>query len=213
MLDITIAPVKDLWGFSDLPTAQVPAQEDLVSLLPHVDYRCVEINENRVRLRDSEAALDLGFIAKGYIADRLGELLIAEGAVSAVVNLGGNVLTVGSKHGEPFRVGIQKPFADSGVPITRVDCTDSSVVTSGIYERFFTQDETLFHHILDPSTGYPAQTDLLSATVLSKDSATGDALSTACLMLGLDKAKALIDSIDHVEAIFVTTENKIVYTY
>ena len=211
-IDITIAPVKDLWGFSDLDHAQIPESETLSERLTHVDYRKIEMDGDKVRLTDPEAAIDLGFIAKGYIADRLKEFLIKEGVTSAIINLGGNVLTIGSKQGQPFKIGIQKPFSDTGTPITTVLCTDSSVVTSGIYERYFVQDNVQYHHILDPSTGYPADTDLLSATILSGDSTTGDALSTTCLLLGLDKAKNLIASIDGVEAVFITKDYEIIRT-
>lgn len=212
LIDITIAPVKDLWGFSDLENAHVPDSDALLQTLLHVDYHCIETDGSNVRLTDPDAAIDLGFIAKGYIADRLKKLLIKEGVTSGIINLGGNVLTIGSKQGQPFKIGIQRPFSDTGIPITTVLCADSSVVTSGIYERYFVQDGVQYHHILDPSTGYPTDTDLLSATILSGDSTTGDALSTTCLLLGLDKAKALIESTDGVEAVFITKDYEIIRT-
>ncbi|MBR1692620.1 MAG: FAD:protein FMN transferase [Lachnospiraceae bacterium] len=212
LIDITIAPVKDLWGFSDLDTAKIPDETALQSALDHVDYHCVEIDGRKVRLTDPDAAIDLGFIAKGYIADRLKEYLMSEGVTSGIINLGGNVLTIGTKQGNAFRVGIQRPFADTGVPITSVACRDASVVTSGVYERYFTQGGTDYHHILNPSTGYPASSDLLSATILSQDSTTGDALSTTCLLLGLDKAVSLIDSLEGVDAVFITTDYEIIYS-
>jgi len=209
IIDITIAPVKDLWGFGDPESAAIPDESTLQDALSHVNYQCVEINGSMVRLTDPDAAIDLGFIAKGYIADRLKEFLLSEGVKSAIINLGGNVLTIGDKQGEPFKVGIQTPFADSGTPITSVSSADNSVVTSGVYERYFTQDGSNYHHILDPSTGYPAESDLLSVTILSEDSTTGDALSTTCLLLGLDKAKELIESTDNAEAIFITEDYEI----
>lgn len=213
LIDITIAPVKDLWNFSDPEKAHIPDEDQLIKRLSHVNYEAVEIDGNQVRLKDKDAAIDVGFLAKGYIADRLKEHLVSEGVTSAIINLGGNVLTIGTKDGAPFQVGIQKPFADTGTPITRVESMDSSVVTSGIYERYFSVDETIYHHILVPSTGYPANNELLSVTILSKDSATGDALSTSCLLLGLEKGKELIKNTDGVEAIFITKDYEIITTY
>lgn len=213
LVDITIAPVKDLWNFSQPQIATIPDTTILTNQLAHVNYQNVEINKNQVRLTDEKASLDLGFIAKGYIADRLKEYLISQDVTSAIINLGGNVLTIGSKNGTPFTVGIQKPFADNGIALMSVNSLDSSVVTSGIYERYFSMDDTIYHHILTPSTGFPVDNELLSVTILSKDSVTGDALSTSCLLLGLDKGKKLIESKEGVEAIFVTKDYEIIKTY
>ena len=213
LIDITIAPVKDLWNFSQPELATIPEQTLLSQQLTHVDYQKVELKDKQVRLVDENASLDLGFIAKGYIADRLKDYLISQGVTSAIINLGGNVLTIGSKNGSPFSVGIQKPFEDHGVAILSVDSLDSSVVTSGIYERYFSLDDNIYHHILTPTTGFPVENDLLSVTILSKDSVTGDALSTSCLLLGLEKGRELIESLEEVEAIFVTKNYEIIKTY
>ena len=213
LIDITIAPVKDLWNFSQPELATIPEQTLLSQQLTHVNYQKVELKDKQVRLVDENASLDLGFIAKGYIADRLKDYLISQGVTSAIINLGGNVLTIGSKNGSPFSVGIQKPFEDHGVAILSVDSLDSSVVTSGIYERYFSLDDNIYHHILTPTTGFPVENDLLSVTILSKDSVTGDALSTSCLLLGLEKGRELIESLEEVEAIFVTKNYEIIKTY
>lgn len=213
LIDITIAPVKDLWNFSDPERAGIPDENALKNQLAHVNYKNVEIKGNQVRLTDKDAAIDLGFIAKGYIADRLKEQLESEGVDSAIINLGGNVLTVGNKDGKEFQVGIQKPFTETGTALMSVGSNDSSVVTSGIYERYFSLDDKIYHHILVPSTGYPADNELLSVTILSKESADGDALSTSCLLLGLEKGKELIESKEGVEAIFVTKDYEIIKTY
>lgn len=212
LIDITIAPVKDLWNFSDPAKAGIPNAESITEQLAHVNYKNVEINGNLVRLSDEYAALDVGFIAKGYIADRLKEYLTAQGVTSGIINLGGNVLTIGNKDGEAFRVGIQKPFERTGTALMCVESNDSSVVTSGVYERYFSMDEKIYHHILGPSTGYPIDNELLSVTILSKDSTTGDALSTSCLLFGLEKGRELIESMDGVEAIFVTKDYEIIKT-
>lgn len=212
MIDITIAPVKDLWNFSDMENTTIPDEKAIKEALAHVNYKNIEIDGNKVRLTDKSASIDLGFIAKGYIADRLKEYLISKDVKSAIINLGGNVLTIGNKQGTPFKIGIQKPFAKSGTALTSADADDCSVVTSGVYERYFTVDGQNYHHILDAKTGYPAQTGLLSATIISKDSVTGDALSTTCLLLGLERATELIESLENVEAIFITEDLAVIKT-
>lgn len=217
-VDITIAPVRDLWDFSSQSTdGTVPSLPDNTALshgLAHVNYRCIQYDEaaGTVTLTDPEAQIDLGFIAKGYIADALKEYLISRGITSATIDLGGNILTIGSKpDGTPFRIGIKKPF-ENNTAMDILSVTDQSVVTSGIYERCFQVDDKIYHHILDPKTGYPVSNELLSVTIISDSSMEGDALSTACLLLGLSKARELIDSLDGVEAVFITKDYEIIDT-
>ena len=223
-IDITIGPVKDFWNFSEQTSEScvLPDPDELKERLQHVDYSCVELrtvskndqNICQIRLTDPSADIDLGFIAKGYIADQMKSYLLSRGVTQGIINLGGNVLTIGVKpDGSPYQIGIQKPFADTGTSITNVESSDSSIVTSGIYERCFTFQDKVYHHILDSDTGYPVDNDLLSVTILSQDSVTGDALSTTCLILGLEEGTRLIDSLDDVEAVFVTKDYKIHYTY
>ncbi|MBP3458739.1 MAG: FAD:protein FMN transferase [Lachnospiraceae bacterium] len=217
-VDITIAPVRDLWDFSSQSTGEtVPALPDDTALsqaLAHVNYQCIQYDESAgtVTLTDPEAQIDLGFIAKGYIADALKEYLIFRGITSATIDLGGNILTIGTKpDGTPFQIGIKKPF-ENGTPMDVLSITDQSVVTSGIYERCFQIDDVIYHHILDPETGYPVSNELLSVTIISDSSMEGDALSTTCLLLGLSKAQELISSLDGVEAVFITKDYEIIDT-
>ena len=120
------------------------------------------------------------------------------------------MLAVGNRYdGTDFRIGIQEPFAKTGVPIAAVSVSDRSVVTSGDYERYFEKDGVIYHHILDPDTGYPVQNDLDQVTVISDKSVDGDALSTTCYALGLDEGMELIRSLDGVEAVFVTKDGEI----
>lgn len=164
-------------------------------------------------LTDSKAKLDLGGIAKGFIADKMKAYLQSKKITSGIINLGGNVLTVGEKSdGSDYTVGIQKPFDESGEPICTVKVKDKSVVTSGIYERYYRVDGKLYHHILDTTTGYPVNNNLYSVTIISDSSCDGDALSTTCFALGIDKAKELINSLSGVEAIFVTDDYSIITT-
>lgn len=211
-VDITIAPVRELWDFTSreqrASAALLPDQADLKEALSHVNYHCIQYDEtaNTVTLTDPKAQIDLGFIAKGYIADSVKACLLKEGISSAVINLGGNVLTVGKKpDGSAFRIGIEKPFATQDT-LKVLSVTDKSVVTSGIYERYFRIGDTVYHHILDPKTGYPVSNSLLSVTILSDSSMEGDALSTSCLLLGFEDAKKLIEGLDGIDAVFITDD-------
>ncbi len=208
--DPTIGPVTELWDFSASSPAALPAPADLEKALAHVSYERILIEGNTVRLADPDAEIDLGFIAKGYIADRMKEYLVSQGVESATINLGGNVLTIGSRpDGSPFRIGIQKPFSSVGDTALVLPVTDLSVVSSGTYERYFELDGTIYHHILDTKTGYPVQNNLFQVTILSQSSMDGDALSTTCFLLGLEDGLKLIESIEGTEALFFTSDGKI----
>ena len=210
--DITIAPLSELWDFKSNP-GNLPSEADINEALSHVDYKNIVIDGNTVTLKDPDAAIDLGGIAKGYMADQLKEYLLAEGITSAIINLGGNVLTVGSKPDDnAFHIGIQKPFDEQNATITSVSVKDSSVVTSGSYERYFEVNDTIYHHILNTDTGYPCDNELLSVTILSEKSIDGDALSTSCFALGLENGQKLIESMEDVDAIFVTKDFEMVDT-
>jgi len=210
--DITIAPLMELWDFKN-NSGDVPSHNDILEALSHVNYKNIVIDGNKVSLSDPDAAIDLGGIAKGYMADYLKEYLVSEGIESALINLGGNILTVGSKpDGTPYNLGIQKPFDKQGTTITSVKVTDSSVVSSGVYERYFEVDNTLYHHILDTTTGYSCDNNLLGVTILSEKSVDGDALSTSCFVLGLDAGQKLIKTLDGVDAIFITEDYELIDT-
>lgn len=210
--DITIAPLMELWDIKN-NSGNVPSESDITEALSHVNYKNIVIDGNTVTLTDPHAAIDLGGIAKGYIADQLKKYLLSEGVTSAIINLGGNVLTVGEKpDGNSFNIGIQKPFDKQNATITSVSVKDSSVVTSGSYERYFQVDDTIYHHILNTETGYPCNNRLLSVTILSEESIDGDALSTACFALGLEKGQKLIESLGDINAIFVNEEFEIIDT-
>lgn len=212
IVDPSIGGVSSLWDFHD--SGVLPDESDIKAAICHVNYENIIITGNTVTLTDPDTDIDLGFIAKGYIADKIKEYLILEGVNSAIINLGGNVLTIGSKpDGSPFTIGIQEPFADTGTAATVVSVNDKSVVTSGIYERYFTYNGSIYHHILDTDTGYPVCTDLLGVTIISDSSTDGDALSTACLALGYEKAVELINSFENTDAVFITSDGEIHTTY
>ncbi len=210
--DVTIAPVSNLWDFHAEAPA-LPAPEAIYEAVSHVDYKNILIDGNTVRLLDPYASIDVGGIAKGYIADILKKYLKEQGVKHAVINLGGNVLAMGSRlDGSDYNIGIQKPFDMTGEPITSVRISNKSVVTSGTYQRYFEADGKLYHHILDPNTGYPCENNLTSVTIITNSSLTADALSTTCFLLGYDKSMRLIEQLDNVDAVFITNDNKIHYS-
>lgn len=210
--DIAIAPVSSLWDFTS-EEKRIPSDEDLKAKLPLVNYEDVILDGTSLTFRKDGMGLDLGAIAKGYIADKIKEFLLSKGVKSAIINLGGNVLCIGNKPDKtPFRIGIQKPFADRSETIATVDITNQSVVSSGIYERFFEKDGQLYHHILNPQNGYPYDNSLISVTIICDNSTDGDGLSTSCFALGLEKGMELINSLPDVHAVFITSDDKLHYS-
>lgn len=210
--DPTVASAVNLWDFSGDADGKIPEETKLAEAVSHIDYTVVKVSGSTVTLTDPEAAIDLGGIAKGYIADRLKEYITSKGVKHALINLGGNMLTIGGRYdGTDFRIGIQKPFADDGTALAVLSVSDKSVVSSGNYERYFKKDGVIYHHILDPETGMPVQNNLSQVTIISDRSVDGDALSTTCYILGLEKGMELIRKTDGVEAVFVTDNNE-VYT-
>ncbi|MDO4323750.1 MAG: FAD:protein FMN transferase [Lachnospiraceae bacterium] len=210
--DITVAPYLTLWDFQN-NSGSVPPDETIAAAREHVGLSLLHLEGNTVTLDDPEAAIDLGGIAKGYIADHLKELLAEKGIQSAWINLGGNVLAIGQKpDGTNWNIGIRNPFGEATDIIAIVKTADQSVVTSGTYERFFEKDGTIYHHILNPKNGYPVQNGLKSVTILSDSSADGDALSTTCFVLGMKRGMELVESLDGIEAMFVTDDREIQYS-
>lgn len=202
--DITIGSVSGLWDFqSENPV--VPEQSKITEALKHVNYKNIQFNGNKIRIIDPEAKLDLGGIAKGYVADELTTLLEKEGVTSAVINLGGNISTIGGKpDGSPFIIGIEKPYTDRTEIIGTTTADNQTVVTSGIYERQFQKDGKIYHHVLSSKTGYPVETQLEAVSLVAKKgrSMDIDAMSTICLMKGVDGGKAFIKKQKGVEAVF-----------
>ena len=210
--DITIAPLAELWNFSaDNP--KVPDDKVIQSLLGEIDYKKITVDGKDVTLADESMAIDLGAIAKGYIADRIKDYLVANGVKSATINLGGNVLCIGTKpDGKPFNIGIQKPFEGRNELVGAVEIDDMTVVSSGIYERCFKENGNFYHHILNPATGYPYNNDLISVTIVTKRSVDGDGLSTSCFALGLEEGMELINSMEETYALFITSDYEFHYS-
>ena len=209
--DIAIAPLTSLWDFT-AEDPKVPDDAAIQKALPLCSSDGVTIDGQDITLPSDDIQFDVGAIAKGYIADRLKDFLVKKGVNSAIINLGGNVLCIGSKpDGTPFKVGIQKPFADRNETEAVMDITGKSVVSSGIYERCFKQDGKLYHHILNPKTGYPYDNGLISVTIISDQSVDGDALSTTCFALGLDEGLKFAEK-KGVQAVFITEDYELHYT-
>ena len=209
--DIAIAPLTSLWDFT-AEDPKVPDDAAIQKALPLCSSDGVTIDGQDITLPSDDIQFDVGAIAKGYIADRMKDLLVKKGVKSAIINLGGNVLCIGSKpDGTPFKVGIQKPFADRNETEAVMDITGKSVVSSGIYERCFKQGGKLYHHILNPPTGYPYDNGLISVTIISDQSVDGDALSTTCFALGLEDGLKFAEK-KGVQAVFITEDYELHYT-
>lgn len=210
--DITLGGVSDLWKFTENPE-KAPKESNINKELQYTGYKKIRIDGNVVQLANSKMQIDLGAIAKGYVADRLKEYLKNEGIRHALINLGGNVLGVGGKPGQnKFNIGIQKPFDETGAAIASVKVEDESVVTSGIYQRYFKVGDKLYHHILDPDTGYPCESSLLSVTIVAESSAQADALSTLCFTMGYKGGMRFINNMENVEALFITDDYELHYS-
>ena len=234
VFDITVGKASALWDFHESLEeggTEVPSAEALKEASGHIDYKAISIDEasGTVRLDDPEMMLDLGGIAKGYIADRVSEYLRGLGVTSGIVNLGGNIEVIGGKAGSlgasleeqfDFSLGIRDPLDETGGLLGIYPGRDVTIVTSGTYERFIEVDGVKYHHILDPETGWPVDTDVLQVSVIAGagHSADCDGLSTVCLALGSDKGTELIKGLagsgefGPLEAIFVTTDGEIIYT-
>ena len=198
-LDITIAPVLELWDFKS-EDPQIPDAEALAEAVRKVDAGSLSLEGNSLHFSREDTQIDLGALAKGFAADKLKEYFLENGVDSALINLGGNVLAVGSRpDGTPWKIGIQDPHKERGEISQVVEVTDRSVVSSGTYERSFEKDGVLYHHLLDSSTGYPKDVEAAQVTIISDSSLLGDALSTSCLLLGEEAGTELASEFDNVD--------------
>lgn len=208
--DITLGQVTDLWDFhGDNPA--VPSEDAVEKALAAVDYQQIQISGNKVSMTNPDGKINLGGIGKGFIADRAAGHLESLGVTSAIVNFGGNIVAIGSNGNDPFKIGIKDPNSESGDILGAVTVSDATVVTSGVYERCFEQDGKTYHHILDVETGYPVDSDVVSVTLVAPKGYSGvcDALSTTCLIYGVEDGMKLIEGADNVEAVFVDRDGKL----
>jgi len=211
--DPTIGPIVKLWNIG-LDGERIPSAAEIAAALPLVDYRTVRVDDaaGTVFLPRAGMLLDLGAIAKGYAADEVARVLREKRVKAAVIDLGGNVMVMGKKpDGSPWRVGIQNPFDERGAHIGVASLRGgSTVVTSGVYERYFIgEDGVRYHHILAPSTGSPVRNGLMSVTIICDSSVDADGPSTTLFSLGLERGMALAESLDHVEAVFIDEDKRV----
>lgn len=213
--DVSVGPLVKAWGIGS-GQQHIPSAGEVGRLLPLIDYRDVEIDDNFVKIRNPGQMVDLGGIAKGFAGDAVIEIYRKHGIESAFVNLGGNVVTLGNKpDGSPWKVGIRDPRpegTDIGANIGIISVSNQAVVTAGDDQRYFIANGQRYHHILDPFTGYPAKSNLMSVTLITDSSLNADALDTAVYILGLEKGRELIRQFGGVEAIFVTVDKKVYVT-
>ena len=210
-LDISVYPIVQAWGFTT-GSYQVPDEETIQSLLPLVDYTQIQYDAATGVITLPEGMeIDLGSVAKGYAGQLAAQMLREHGVQSALLNLGGNVQTVGAKpDGSPWQIGIKDPQGEDAMMVLSVE--DQAVVTSGGYERYFEQDGQTYWHIMDPSTGHPADSGLISVTIVGDEGVVCDGLSTALFVMGLEKAADLWAQSGDFEAVFVTASGEVYIT-
>jgi thiamine biosynthesis lipoprotein len=194
MFDITIGRVSQLWDFGGVP--EVPSNEKLKEALATVDYRQVKIVDDTVRLENSDAWIDLGAIAKGYIAYAVAEFLASRDVSGALINLGGDVVAIGSRQdGNPWQIALRKPYGGADEWLGVIEVKWASVLASGIYERQFELDGVTYHHILDPNTGMPVVSDVVSAMLITETAIIGEGFSTIAVLTGSERAAELFEHV------------------
>jgi thiamine biosynthesis lipoprotein len=214
--DPTIGPLVKLWGIGT-DSRRIPADDEIAAALELVNWRDLIIDRGNgtAFLRREGMEIDLGGIAKGYAADEAARIA-KEGRVRrGIIDLGGNIMALGWRNERgsvPWRIGVQNPFSDRGESLGVLTVHNTSVVTSGVYERFFEAGGKRYHHILSTANGYPADNGLLSVTIVTERSTDADALSTAVFAMGYERGKAMLDSIPGAEAVFVFADRSVKIT-
>ena len=209
-LDPTIYPVLTAWGFTT-DSKQVPSQQQIAQLLEQVGYDRIQLNGSELTVPDG-MELDLGAVGKGYTADLVTEILRRHGVSSALISLGGNIQAIGSRpDGSDWRLGIRAPWESGNLGVLTV--SDAAVVTSGGYENYFDDEQgNIYWHILDPSTGYPADSGLQSVTIVGREGKMCDALSTALFVMGAQSAEQYWRENGGFEMLLVTDSGEILIT-
>lgn len=209
--DITVNPVSALWDFHE-GGETIPSEKDIAEALPFVDHNNIEVDteKNTVTVKADGVSIDTGGAAKGFIADRIADYLSTCQISGAIINMGGDIKLIGNKPDDSlFNIGIKNPNSPDTC-LSSLYVSDKAVATSGTYERAFTKDGRLYHHILDVSTGYPADTDVTSVTVITDSAVDADCLCTVCILLGSKEALELIERTDDTEAIFVLVDGCVI---
>ena len=210
--DITVGALSSLWDIGG-ENQHVPSREEISSAIHNTGFNYLRLDKESktAQITKEGVSLTLGGIAKGYAAAELCELLKGENVTSAIIDLGGNIYTMGSRpDSSAWNIGIRDPNDSEGL-IGTLNLFDTSIITSGSYIRYFEEDGTVYHHILNPFTGMPASTGLLSVTIISPDASLADALSTACFVIGYEESISLIEE-SGAAAVFVTDDNIVYYS-
>lgn len=212
--DPTIRPLVKLWNIGK-ENFKIPADHEIKENLRLINYKDIILDESgsSIMLKNKMESLDVGGIAKGYAADEIKKIFNKYKIKSGIIDLGGNIYTIGKKvNRDNWNIGIQNPIRERGSYVGVLSLSNKSIVTSGGYERYSTESNKIYHHILNPKTGYPSENEIISTTVISNNSIDGDGLSTGLYIMGLKKSIKLIESLDGIDAIFITKDNKIYLT-
>lgn len=205
--DITIKPLADLWNIT-AENPVVPSEEAINAARALVDYRGVEVKDGYVTFDREGMSIDLGGAAKGYCADKVVQVLKKHGIKNAILDLGGNVYAMGkSESNRAWNIGLQDPSGERGSHFKTVQLSDATCVTSGSYERYFEQDGKVYHHIIDPKTGYPSERDLISVSVVGNSSFEADMLSTAIFVMGYEGFEKIKSGFNYDKYIIVNKSN------
>lgn len=213
--DPTIGPLTDLWnitGEEERERDSIPTEEEIQDALKLVNYEDLELLEdNQVFLKKKGMKLNLGAIVKGYAADEVKRIFVENGVKSAIIDLGGNLYVLGEKEGgEAWKIGIQDPFSETRDYLAILNIRNKSVVTSGDYERYIIYNGKRYHHIIDPKTGYPSESEISGVSIISDESITGDGLSTALFILGVEEGTKLVNELGDIQTVFVTKNGEVI---
>lgn len=217
VFDPTIGPLTDLWNISSDESQErdsIPKDDQIKKALDLINYNDLELLENnQVFLKRKGMKINLGAIVKGYAADEVKRIFKENGVESAIIDLGGNIYALGQKEdGTPWNIGITNPFEPAASFVGILKVKDSSIVTSGDYERYIIYNGKRYHHILNTKTGYPTENEVTSVSIISEKGIDGDALSTTLFVLGVEKGLDFVEQLDGIEAIFVTKDKEVIAT-
>lgn len=208
--DITVLPLMKLWGFYNR-NYTVPDETSIANTIKLIGYEKIRLEDNMLYMQEG-TQIDLGAVSKGFAGQKAAQLLMDLGVDSGMLSLGGNMQVFGlNSYDSVWNIAIQDPYDESAY-VGIIHNTDCSIITSGSYQRYFEENDKIYHHIIDPHTGYPAESGLVSVTIIADDGTYADALSTGLFVTGLDKAVEIWKEYRDFEAVFITENNTIYIT-